>query len=151
MNGKMGGKKNSLKKVVNGCFKEIVKGAVSASDGENLERKIEQILEKKIKKMVEGCVESYLSKFMEEQKDYMKSLWSVNEKDIQLKMGKIENGYDNILQTYDNFLNIVEKIKDKSLKADKYTKKTDFQSAIKKTESDVALVQAQLQVMTKEL
>lgn len=40
MNGKMGGKKNSLKKVVNGCFKEIVKGAVVASEGEGLERRI---------------------------------------------------------------------------------------------------------------
>lgn len=151
MNGKMGGKKNSLKKVVNGCFKEIVKGGVSNNDGENLERRIEMVLERKIKKIVEGCVEGYLTKFMEEQKDYLKGLWSANERDIQLKMGKIESGYDNILQTYDNFLNIVEKIKDKSLKADKYTKKSDFQSAMKKTESDVALVQTQLQAMTKEL
>lgn len=91
-------------------------------------------MERKIKKMVEGCVEGYLSKFMEEQKEYMKGLWSVNERDIQQKISKIENGYDNILQTYDNFLNIVEKIKDKSLKADKYTKKSDFQTAMKKTE-----------------
>ena len=135
MSGKMGGKKNSLKKVVNGCFKEIVKGAVPASEAENLERRVEQILERKIKKMVEGCVENYLTKFMEEQKEYLKNLWSANERDIQSKMGKIENGYDNILHTYDNFLNIVEKIKDKSLKADKYTKKTDFQTAMKKTEN----------------
>lgn len=149
MSGKMGGKKNSLKKVVNGCFKEIVKGAAVASEGDSLERKIEQILERKLRKMVEGCVEGYFSKFMEEQKEHLKSLWSANERDIQHKISKIENGYDNILQTYDNFLNIVEKIKDKSLKADKYIKKADFQTAIKKTEHEVEMVQAQLQEMSK--
>jgi hypothetical protein len=48
-------------------------------------------------------------------------------------VNKVEKGYDEILQTYDNFLVIVEKIKDKSFKSEKYVRKVDFQSATKKT------------------
>ncbi len=47
----------------------------------------------------------------------MQSYRIANENEINARLMKIQKGYDDILRTYDNFLVIAQKIKDKAMKS----------------------------------
>ena len=102
------------------------------------EKKLQKIIERKVEQLVEKYCEKYFMKFKEAESLSMIDLIRDVEKETKTRIQKVEKSYAHIIETYDNFLAIVQTMKDKWTKTDKFFKKKQFQTFFKRYQQDIS-------------